>query len=241
MTPEAIEELVNRHVEEALVVYEATRAANALETENQSQNGSDGKNRNDKNRNDENGNGENKNGGNGNPNENNRDSRPVNSHKRTVGTDDAFAMSWRKLIKLMAEVYCPRNEVQKMESKLWNLTMKNNDLAAYTQRFQELTMLCTRMVPEEEDPGEFTEPGFDLIDSKMGRVVVLAFTLDAIDDLEINVKVSWKGASGRDLPYRTKGVMWSFGDQVGSLRLKHESSIQMEDFLTNLGSYPLAQ
>ncbi|GJR85418.1 putative reverse transcriptase domain-containing protein [Tanacetum coccineum] len=29
--------------------------------------------------------------------------------------------------------------------------MKNNDLAAYTQMFQELTMLCTKMVPEEED------------------------------------------------------------------------------------------
>ncbi|GKD16077.1 putative reverse transcriptase domain-containing protein, partial [Tanacetum coccineum] len=38
-----------------------------------------------------------------------------------------------------------------MESELWNLTVKNNDLAAYTQRFQELTMLCTKMVPEEED------------------------------------------------------------------------------------------
>ncbi|GKB59148.1 putative reverse transcriptase domain-containing protein [Tanacetum coccineum] len=38
-----------------------------------------------------------------------------------------------------------------MESKLWNLTMKNNDLAAYTQRFQELTMMCTKMVSEEED------------------------------------------------------------------------------------------
>ncbi|GKA14110.1 hypothetical protein Tco_0693756 [Tanacetum coccineum] len=38
-----------------------------------------------------------------------------------------------------------------MESKLWNLTVKNNDLAAYTQRFQKLTMMCTKMVLEEED------------------------------------------------------------------------------------------
>ncbi|GKD60246.1 hypothetical protein Tco_1297755 [Tanacetum coccineum] len=44
-----------------------------------------------------------------------------NSHKRTIGTDAAFAMSWRKLMKLMAGV------------------------------FQELTMMCTKMVPEEED------------------------------------------------------------------------------------------
>ncbi|GKE29532.1 putative reverse transcriptase domain-containing protein [Tanacetum coccineum] len=74
-----------------------------------------------------------------------------NSHKRTVGVDAAFAMTWRDLMKLMTEVYYPRNEIQKMETELWNLTVKNNDLAAYTQRFQELTLLCTRMVPEEED------------------------------------------------------------------------------------------
>ncbi|GJX88850.1 reverse transcriptase domain-containing protein [Tanacetum coccineum] len=41
-----------------------------------------------------------------------------------------------------------------MESELWNLTVKNNDLAAYTQRFQELTILCTKMVPEDEDQVE---------------------------------------------------------------------------------------
>ncbi|GJU63383.1 reverse transcriptase domain-containing protein [Tanacetum coccineum] len=64
-----------------------------------------------------------------------------NSHKRTIRIEAAFAMSWRELMKLMTEVYCPRNEIQKMESELWNLTVKNNDLAAYTQRFQELTMI----------------------------------------------------------------------------------------------------
>ncbi|GJV47989.1 putative reverse transcriptase domain-containing protein [Tanacetum coccineum] len=53
-------------------------------------------------------------------------------------------------MKLMMEVYCPRNEIQQMETELWNLTVKNNDLASYTQRFQELTLLCTRMVPGEE-------------------------------------------------------------------------------------------
>nr|GEV52669.1 hypothetical protein [Tanacetum cinerariifolium] len=41
MTLEAIEELVNRRVEEVLAAYEATRDANALEAESQSQNGSD--------------------------------------------------------------------------------------------------------------------------------------------------------------------------------------------------------
>nr|GFC69914.1 reverse transcriptase domain-containing protein [Tanacetum cinerariifolium] len=58
-----------------------------------------------------------------------------NSYKRTIGVDAAYAMKWAGLIKLMTEAYCPRNEVQKMETKLWNLTMKGNDLTAYTQRF----------------------------------------------------------------------------------------------------------
>nr|GEW26770.1 reverse transcriptase domain-containing protein [Tanacetum cinerariifolium] len=110
MTPKAIEELVNRCVEEALAAYEATCAENALDALTW-----------------------------------------WNSHKRTIGTETAFAMSLRELMKLMAEVYCPRKEVQKTLSELWKLTVKNSNLAAYTQRFQELTMLCTRMVPEEED------------------------------------------------------------------------------------------
>nr|GEX63748.1 hypothetical protein [Tanacetum cinerariifolium] len=74
-----------------------------------------------------------------------------NSHKRTIGVDAAYAMKWAGLMKLMTDVYCPRNEVQKMEAELWNLTVKGNDLTAYTQRFQELILLCTRMVPNEED------------------------------------------------------------------------------------------
>nr|GEW47738.1 hypothetical protein [Tanacetum cinerariifolium] len=74
-----------------------------------------------------------------------------NSHKRTIGGDVAYAMKWAGLIKLMTEVYCPRNEIQKMETKLLNLIVKGNDLTAYTQRFQELILLCTRMVHDEED------------------------------------------------------------------------------------------
>ncbi|GJR84841.1 putative reverse transcriptase domain-containing protein [Tanacetum coccineum] len=181
MTPEAIKELVNRRVEEALAAHEATRAVNALKTKNQSQNGSDGDSGYG---NGGNGNGRNRNGRNENPNENVRGDRPVtrectyqdfmkcqplnfkgtegvvglirwfekmetmfhisnctkksqvkyatctlldsaltwwNSHKRTIGTEAAFAMSWREIMKIMTEV------------------------------FQELTLMCTKMVPKEED------------------------------------------------------------------------------------------
>nr|GEW26585.1 putative reverse transcriptase domain-containing protein [Tanacetum cinerariifolium] len=127
-------------VAEALANYEATRAANALENESQSQNGSDDDNGND-------GNGDGGNNKNGNPYENGRgltrwfekmetlfhinncpevyqDSALTwwNSHKRTIGVDVAFSNTWRDLMNLMMKVYCPRNEIQKMETELWNLT-----------------------------------------------------------------------------------------------------------------------
>ncbi|GJZ51166.1 putative reverse transcriptase domain-containing protein [Tanacetum coccineum] len=71
----------------------------------------------------------------------------------------------------MPEVYYPRNEIQKMESEMWNLTVKNNDLAAYTHRFQELTMMCTKMVPEEEDQVEKFIGG--LPDNIQGNVIAI--------------------------------------------------------------------
>ncbi|GKC25284.1 putative reverse transcriptase domain-containing protein, partial [Tanacetum coccineum] len=74
-----------------------------------------------------------------------------------------------ELMKLMTEVYCPRNEIQKMETELWNLAVKGNDLTAYTRRFQELVLLCTSMVPSEEDKVERFIGG--LPDNIQGNVI----------------------------------------------------------------------
>nr|GEX06442.1 reverse transcriptase domain-containing protein [Tanacetum cinerariifolium] len=50
--------------------------------------------------------------------------------------------------------YQVKNEVLKMEIELWNLAVKGIDLTAYTRRFKEWVLLCTRMVPNEEDKVE---------------------------------------------------------------------------------------
>nr|GEY07223.1 putative reverse transcriptase domain-containing protein [Tanacetum cinerariifolium] len=92
-----------------------------------------------------------------------------NSHKRTIGVDAAYVMKWAGLMKLITEVYCPRNKVQKMETELWNLTVKGNNLTAYTQRFQELILLYTRMVPDEENRVERFIGG--LPDNIQGNVI----------------------------------------------------------------------
>ncbi|GKB53061.1 reverse transcriptase domain-containing protein [Tanacetum coccineum] len=39
---------------------------------------------------------------------------------------------------------------RKMEEELYNLTIKGNDLKPYVRRFQELTILCPKMVPNTE-------------------------------------------------------------------------------------------
>ncbi|GJX53249.1 reverse transcriptase domain-containing protein [Tanacetum coccineum] len=77
-----------------------------------------------------------------------------NSHVRIVGHDVAYAMTWIDLRKKMTDKYCPRNEIKKLETELWNLKVKGTDVTGYNQRFQELALLCVRMFPEESDKVE---------------------------------------------------------------------------------------
>ncbi|GKB73822.1 putative reverse transcriptase domain-containing protein [Tanacetum coccineum] len=48
-----------------------------------------------------------------------------NSHKRTIRTNAAYALSWRELLKLMTEVYYPRNEIQQPPHKRQNTGGQN--------------------------------------------------------------------------------------------------------------------
>nr|GFA54025.1 reverse transcriptase domain-containing protein [Tanacetum cinerariifolium] len=69
----------------------------------------------------------------------------------TIGHDAAYGMPWKTLMKMMTDKYCPQNEIKKLEMKLWDLKVKGTDLASYTQRYQELALLCGRMFSEESD------------------------------------------------------------------------------------------
>ncbi|GJU25631.1 hypothetical protein Tco_1164252 [Tanacetum coccineum] len=77
-----------------------------------------------------------------------------NSHVKSVGHDVAYRMPWKTLIKMITEAYCPGSELKKLETKLWNLTVKGTDVESYTQRFQELVLLCSRMIPNDADKVE---------------------------------------------------------------------------------------
>nr|GEX63414.1 reverse transcriptase domain-containing protein [Tanacetum cinerariifolium] len=74
-----------------------------------------------------------------------------NTHVKTVGHDAAYGMPWKTLMKKMTDNYCPRNEIKKLEMEIWDLKVKGTDLTSYTQRFQELALLCGRIFSEESD------------------------------------------------------------------------------------------
>nr|GEX16833.1 DNA-directed DNA polymerase [Tanacetum cinerariifolium] len=64
--------------------------------------------------------------------------------------DDRSQVNDQRL-ELADDLKKAQDHIFKMESELWDLIMKNNDFATYTQRFQDMTMMCTNMVLEEED------------------------------------------------------------------------------------------
>ncbi|GKA23115.1 putative reverse transcriptase domain-containing protein [Tanacetum coccineum] len=73
-----------------------------------------------------------------------------NGQIRTLGPE-AYAMTWDVLKKKMTDKYCPQGEIKKLEIELWNLKVKGNDVPAYTERFQELTLICTKFVANETE------------------------------------------------------------------------------------------
>ncbi|GJU85877.1 putative reverse transcriptase domain-containing protein [Tanacetum coccineum] len=72
-----------------------------------------------------------------------------NGHVRTLGHDAAYAITWGTFKKKLTDKYCPNGEIKKLEIELWNLKVRGNDVAAYTQRFQELTLMCTKFLADE--------------------------------------------------------------------------------------------
>ncbi|GKE48016.1 putative reverse transcriptase domain-containing protein [Tanacetum coccineum] len=74
-----------------------------------------------------------------------------NSHVRAVIHDVSYAIPWKTIKKMMTDKYCPRGEIKKLETGMWNLKVKGTDVMSYNQRFQELVLMCDRMFLEESD------------------------------------------------------------------------------------------
>ncbi|GKB03191.1 putative reverse transcriptase domain-containing protein [Tanacetum coccineum] len=75
--------------------------------------------------------------------------RRWNSKVATLGLENVNQMPWTEMKQLMTAEFFPIEEIQRLENELWNLKVKEYDIVAYTQRFNELALMCPRMVEPE--------------------------------------------------------------------------------------------
>ncbi|GJT10738.1 putative reverse transcriptase domain-containing protein, partial [Tanacetum coccineum] len=61
---------------------------------------------------------------------------------------------------MMTTEYCPATEIQRMEQELWTLTLKGDDIEAYSNRFHELVLMCPELVSTESKKIEKYIRGF---------------------------------------------------------------------------------
>ncbi|GKD51659.1 putative reverse transcriptase domain-containing protein [Tanacetum coccineum] len=73
-----------------------------------------------------------------------------NSQVATLGLDVANGKSCADMRKMMMEELCPNEEVQRLENELRSLKFRDTNIAAYTQRFNELALLCPEAVPTKK-------------------------------------------------------------------------------------------
>ncbi|GJW38258.1 putative reverse transcriptase domain-containing protein [Tanacetum coccineum] len=66
----------------------------------------------------------------------------------------------------------PGGEIKKIETEMWNLKVKGTDVVAYSRRFQQLALMCSRMFPEECKG----------IKSKKTMQEVIEFTTELMED-----------------------------------------------------------
>ncbi|GJZ45109.1 reverse transcriptase domain-containing protein [Tanacetum coccineum] len=72
-----------------------------------------------------------------------------NSQIHTRGREAVVGMSWEDFKTLTRQEFCPSNEMQKLETELWNHIMVGAGHDAYTDRFLELARLIPHLVTSE--------------------------------------------------------------------------------------------
>nr|GEZ62015.1 putative zinc finger, CCHC-type, retrotransposon Gag domain protein [Tanacetum cinerariifolium] len=73
-----------------------------------------------------------------------------NSQVTTLGREVANRRPWSEVKQMMSDEFCPNEEVQRLEDKLRHLKLRDMNIAAYTERFNELALLCPDAVPNKK-------------------------------------------------------------------------------------------
>ncbi|KAM0033603.1 putative matrilysin [Helianthus debilis subsp. tardiflorus] len=69
-----------------------------------------------------------------------------NGIMRDRGAEVALAQTWDELQALMMKEFCPRHEIRALEREFDDLKQDGAEHRAYTDRFEELSLLCPTMV-----------------------------------------------------------------------------------------------
>nr|GFB44683.1 putative reverse transcriptase domain-containing protein [Tanacetum cinerariifolium] len=145
---------------------------------------------------------------------------PTPFHVATLGLNVAIGKSWGDMKKMMLEEFCSDEEVQRMEDELRSLKLRDTNIAAYTQRFYELVLLCPEAVPTEKKKVEAYIKGLpenikgETTSSRpvnMNEVIRMAYTLmeqtiqaKAERVFEGN-KRKWENSQGGNRNYNPRG------------------------------------
>ncbi|GJR59032.1 putative reverse transcriptase domain-containing protein [Tanacetum coccineum] len=73
-----------------------------------------------------------------------------NSHVKTTTPEAAHDIPWATLKKMMTDKYCPRGEIKKIETEMWNLSPKGTDVLAYSRRVQQLALEVFQGFPSRD-------------------------------------------------------------------------------------------
>nr|GEV68261.1 putative reverse transcriptase domain-containing protein [Tanacetum cinerariifolium] len=136
--------------------------------------------------------------------------------------------------KMMLEEFCSNEEVQRMEDELRSLKLRDTNIAAYTQRFHELVLLCPEAVPTEKKKVRERRPRPDPLDTRDTNLFVTIarnITTAIVGQLEIT-------AEGRAILRKTVGggldksfVNTSFSHliDIDSVRLNTSYEVELAD------------
>ncbi|XP_021987037.1 uncharacterized protein LOC110883602 [Helianthus annuus] len=69
-----------------------------------------------------------------------------NGIMRDRGADVAMELTWEDLKDLMKKEFCPRSEMRALEDEFYYLKLDSEENRAYTDRFEQLSLLCPTMV-----------------------------------------------------------------------------------------------
>ncbi|GKE27278.1 putative reverse transcriptase domain-containing protein [Tanacetum coccineum] len=73
-----------------------------------------------------------------------------NSQVATLGLEVANGKPWSEVKQIMIDEFCPIEEVQRLEDELRHLKLRDTNIAAYIERFNELAILCPDAIPNEK-------------------------------------------------------------------------------------------